>query len=50
MVYKITIKEIRKTDVEVEADSHDDALAKAEEAYWQDPNSYLLEPYDTYFE
>lgn len=50
MKYTVTIKEISKADVEVEADSFDEAKAKVEEEYWKNPNAYLLEPEDTFFE
>ncbi len=50
MVYRITIKEISKGFVDVEADSREEALEKAQEEYWKDPNAYLLEPEDTFFE
>ena len=48
--YTITIKEIHYGKVEVEAESHDEALQKVEEEYWKNPNDYFLEPRDTFFE
>lgn len=50
MVFKVIIKEISKTVVEIEAESHDEALKLVEEDYWKSPNDYFLEPYDTLFE
>lgn len=50
MNYKITITEIHKTVVEIEANSRDEALKRVEEEYWKNPNNYVLEPRDTYFE
>lgn len=50
MKYAITIKEISKTVVEIEADSREMALAQAEKEYWDNPNNYCLEPEDTFFE
>lgn len=34
----------------VEANSRDEALKRVEEEYWKNPNNYVLEPRDTYFE
>lgn len=49
--YKITVKEVSKSlPIEVEADSYEKAKEKAEEMYFADPNAYVLEPYDTFFE
>ena len=50
MIYKITITEIHKTVVDIEANSRDEALKRIEEEYWKNPNNYVLEPRDTYFE
>lgn len=50
MKYRVTIKEISKVDVEVEADSLDEAKEKVEEDYWNNPFDYVLEPFDTFFE
>lgn len=50
MIYKITITEIQKTVVDIEANSRDEALKRIEEEYWKNPNNYVLEPKDTYFE
>ena len=50
MNYKVTIKEIHKGVVDIEADSFEEAKAKVEEEYWKNPNDYLLEPEDTFFE
>lgn len=48
--FRVTIKEISKCVVEIEAENFDEALEKVEEDYWKHPNEYLLEPYDTFFE
>lgn len=48
--FTITIKEICTCEVEVEAETREEALAKAEEEYWKAPNDYCLEPRDTFFE
>ena len=48
--YRVTIKEICKGIVEVEAESFEEAKRLVEEDYWQHPNDYLIEPYDTFFE
>lgn len=48
--YTITIKEISKTTVKVEAESLEAAIEQAEADYWKDPNAYCLEPEDTFFE
>lgn len=50
MNFKVTIKEISKGVVEVEAESFEEAKKKVEEDYWKNPDDYLLEPYDTFFE
>lgn len=50
MNYKITITEIHKAVVDIEANSRDEALTMVEEEYWKNPNDYLLEPMDTHFE
>lgn len=50
MNYKITITEIQQAVVEIDAENHFEALAKVETDYWENPNDYLLEPKDTYFE
>lgn len=50
MIYKVTVKEICKGVFEVEAESHEEAVAKFEADYWKNPNDYLLEPEDTFFE
>lgn len=49
-VFKVTIKEICKTVVDMEAENHDEAVKLVEEDYWKHPNEYLLEPEDTFFE
>lgn len=49
-VYKVTVKEIHKGVFEVEAESHEEAVEKFEAEYWKNPNEYLLEPEDTFFE
>lgn len=48
--YTIVVKEIHKGKFEVEAESREEALQKFEEEYWKNPNDYLLEPEDTFFE
>lgn len=50
MNYKITITEIQKAVIDIEANSHDEALRMVEEEYWENPNNYILEPKDTLFE
>lgn len=50
MNFKITIKEVHEAVVYVEANSRDEALKRVEEEYWKNPNNYVLEPRDTYFE
>lgn len=50
MNYKITITEIHKAVVDIEANSHDEALKRIEDEYWNNPNDYVLEPKDTFFE
>lgn len=50
MNYKVTIKEISKCVVDVEAESFEEAKEKVEAGYWKNPNGYLLEPEDTFFE
>lgn len=50
MKFRVTIKEISKQTVEVEAESFEAAKEQVEKDYWKDPNSYVLEPYDTFFE
>jgi hypothetical protein len=49
-IYRVVIKEISKCVVDVEAESQEEAKALVEEEYWKNPNDYLLEPYDTFFE
>lgn len=50
MNYKITIREIHMAVVDIEANSRDEALTRVEEEYWENPNDFILEPKDTYFE
>ena len=50
MIFKITIKEVHEAVVEIDAENHFEALAKVETDYWENPNDYLFEPKDTYFE
>lgn len=50
MIYEITITEICKCRVDVEAESLEEAREKVEREYWKDPNAFLLEPEDTFFE
>ena len=49
MTFKITITEIHKAVVDIEANSYDEALRRVEEEYWNNPNDYELAPNDTYF-
>lgn len=48
--YSVTITEINKQIVEVEANSKEEAIAIVESDYWQHANDYCLEPEDTFFE
>ena len=48
--FKIKVKEIHVGTFDVEAESREAALKKFEEEYWKNPNDYLLEPEDTFFE
>ena len=48
--FPITIKEISKCVVEVDANNYDEAKEKIEKLYWNNPSKFVLEPYDTYFE
>lgn len=48
--YEVTIREYSKCVVEVEAESLEEAITKAEADYWENPNVYCLEPYETFFE
>lgn len=48
--YRVKIKEIHECIVEIEAENHDQALELVENDYWKNPNDYLLEPRDTFFE
>lgn len=50
MEYRVTIKEISKTVVEVEAESFEAAKEKVEAEHWKNPSAYILEPEDTFFE
>ena len=50
MTFKILIKEVCEAVVYVEANSYTQALKKAEDEYWKNPNDYVLEPKDTTFE
>lgn len=50
MEYRVTIKEISKTVVTVEAESFETAKEKVEAEYWKNPSTYILEPEDTFFE
>lgn len=50
MTYKITIKEIHESVVDIDAENYYEALAKVQTDYWENPNNYLLEPKDTFFE
>lgn len=48
--YSITITEISKGTIEVEADDYEQALEIAENEYFNHPDYYVLEPYGTIFE
>ena len=48
--FKVKVKEIHIGTFDVEAESREDALKKFEADYWKNPNDYLLEPRDTFFE
>lgn len=48
-VYTIEIHEYCKAKVVCEAESLQEALAKVECEYWENPNAYCVEPYDTFF-
>lgn len=50
MTFKITIKEIHEAVVDIDAENYYEALAKVQTDYWENPNDYLLEPKDTFFE
>lgn len=50
MKFKITIKEIHEAVVDIDAENYYEALAKVQTDYWENPNDYLLEPKDTFFE
>lgn len=50
MTFKITIKEIHEAVVNIDAENYYEALAKVQTDYWENPNDYLLEPKDTFFE
>lgn len=50
MTYKITIKEIHEAVVDIDAENYYEVLAKVQTDYWENPNNYLLEPKDTFFE
>ncbi len=48
MNYKITIREIHKAVVDIEANSYDEALRRVKEEYQNNPNDYVLETKDRY--
>ena len=50
MEYRITVTEIHKAHIMVEADSYEEAKQKLENEYWENPNAFTLEPEDTFFE
>ena len=50
MTYTITITEVCRGSIDIEAESYEKALEKAEDEYWKAPNDYVLEPTDTYFQ
>ena len=47
--YRVEIKELHRCYVDVEAENREAAVKQVEEEYWQNPNDYCLEPYDTLF-
>lgn len=49
-LYTVVIKEICKGTVEIEAESFEEAKEQVEKEYWANPNGFLLEPEDTFFE
>lgn len=49
MKYTVTIVETSKALIDVEAETFEEALHKAEQEYWKNPAEYVLEPYETEF-
>lgn len=49
-MFTVTIKELSKCVVDVEAETENEALAIVEKEYWKAPINYLFEPYETTFE
>lgn len=47
--YKVTITEINKCVVEIEADSIEEARKKVEAEYWNNPNLYCFDGYEITF-
>lgn len=45
--YTITITEVSKCKVEVEAETKEEAVAMVEKKYWDNPIDYVLEPEET---
>ena len=50
MNHEITITEISKCIVSVEADTYEEALEKVENEYWENPAEYSFDSHDTAFE
>ena len=48
--FDITIREVTKCVVSVEAETYEEALKKAEEEYWKNPADYCFDGEDTYFD
>lgn len=47
--FTITIREVTKCEVSVEAETYEEALKKVEEDYWKNPADYYFDGEDTYF-
>ena len=48
--FEVTITEISKCKVEIEAETFEQAKKMVEDDYWHSPNDFILEPEDTFFE
>lgn len=48
--FTVTIKELSKCIVDVEAKTEEEALDIVQKEYWKAPINYLFEPYETSFE
>lgn len=48
--FQIKVTEIHEGKFDIEADTLEEAKKRFEAEYWKDPNGYLLEPNDTFFE